>query len=107
MHTLSPLGEAQQLDEVPLGLKVGKELANALQVFQAIDVFEQVGLPAHDQALLLVQGAGPRRDASLDDLLCEPVELGLGGGELTLEREARLVQGEAADVGIEIVGSLN
>src|SRR5215831_9551676 len=107
VHALSALGQAQELDEVALGLEVGKELANALQVLQAVDVFEQVGLAANDQALLLIERARPRGDAGLDHLLRQPVELGLGGGELSLDGDPRLVQGQATDVGVEVIGSLD
>ena len=81
VHALAPLGEAQQLHQVALGLEVGEQLADALQVLQPVDVLEQVGLAAHDQALLVAERTRPGGEPRLDDLLGQLVELGLGRGQ--------------------------
>ena len=71
------------------------------------DVLEQVGLAAHDQALLAVERARPGGKAGLDHLLGQLVELGLGGGLLLLDPGPGLVEAEAADAGVEVVAGLD
>ena len=45
MHAVAALGQAQQLHKITLGLKIVKQLPNAGQVLQAVDVIEQVAWP--------------------------------------------------------------
>ena len=89
VHALAALGEAQQLDQVALGLEVGEQLADALEVLEAVDVLQQIGLAAHDQALVVAERAGPGGKSRLDHLLGQLVELGLGGGQLRSRSCAR------------------
>ena len=69
----------------------------------ARQILQQVGLPAHDQALALVRGAGPLGQARVDDLLRQLVEFGLGVLQALFDRRARFGQRQAANVGVEIV----
>ena len=107
VHALAALGEAEQLDQVTLGFEVREQLADALEVFEAADVLQQIGLAAHDQALVVAELARPGGKPRLDHLLGELVELGLGRGQLPFDRGPGLGQGQAANVGVEIVGGLD
>ena len=96
----------QQLHEIALGLEIVEQLADARQVLQSVDVLEQVGLAAHDQALLLAECTRPGGKPSLDNFLRQLVELGLCGGKLGLDARLGLAERQAADAGIEVVGGL-
>ncbi len=107
MYAVTPLRQPEQLGQVALGFEVGEELADALQALQAVDILEQVGLAAHDQALPAVECTGPRGKPRLDDLLCQGIEFCLGGRVLLLNSGLGLVQGQPTDARIEVVGSFD
>ena len=49
----------QKLDHVGLGLEVGEQRANALEVLGGVHVAEQIGLAANDELVARSSGAGP------------------------------------------------
>ena len=49
---------------------------HALEILQRMQIFEQIGVAAHDQLPVVVVAAGPARDAGRDHLLRQLIELG-------------------------------
>ena len=108
MRTPSPrLGAVEQVDHVLLGLEIGEQQPDALEVLERREVLEQVGLAAHDQLALAALQARPAREPGVDQPLGEVVEFRLGGAALGLDLGPRLGQRAAADAGVEVVAGFD
>ena len=91
----------QQVDHVLLRLKIGEEKPDALEVFECGQVFEQIGLPAHNQLLRLALHARPARKARVDEPLGQLVKLALRRAARALDIGAHIGERAAADAGVE------
>ena len=79
MRTPSPVSaRVEQFDDVGLGLEVGEQQPDALEVAERRQVLEQVRLAADDQLTARALQSGPARQAGIDQPLGQEVEFGLG-----------------------------
>ncbi len=76
-HAIGALGAAEQIDDAALGLQVVEQQPHPLEIVHRVQVFEQIGLAAHDQLPLVGIAAGPAREPGRDDLLRQLIEFGL------------------------------
>ena len=100
-------GKPEQLDQIALGLEVVEQLADALEVVHGRDVLQQVGLAAHDQALAIVRASRTIRPSPASMTFCVSSSSSASAVASCFSMCALAsVNGEAADVRIEIVGGL-
>ena len=50
-HPFAGFGARQEIDDVLLGFEIGKQQADALEIFERRQILEEIGLSAHDQLL--------------------------------------------------------
>src|SRR6185437_1412190 len=70
-HPFAAFGPAEQIGNAALGFQGVEQRAYALEVFHRAQVFQQIGVPAHDQLAFVARPARPARKARGDDLLRE------------------------------------
>ncbi len=93
------VGLAEELNEFTFRFDVVEQLADAFEFFDGCDILEEVGLAADDQALAVVEAAGPGGEAGLDDVLSEGIEFGLGAGGFASRCGRGLRRGSSREYG--------
>ena len=58
-HAFGMLGPAQQIDHAALGLEIVEQRLDPFEIFQRVEVFQQIGVAAHDQLPVLAFAARP------------------------------------------------
>ena len=66
----------KQIDHAALGLEIVEQQPDPLQIFQRMQIFQQIGVTAHDQLPVVAFAAGPARDPGGDHLLRQLIEFG-------------------------------
>ena len=97
----------QKLDHLRLGFQVAEQEANALEVLDGGQVFQQIPFPAHDEAAFGALQTGPARQSCVDHPGGEFVELDLRGAPCGLDLGARLGKGPSPETGVEVVRRLD
>src|ERR1043165_5088835 len=102
LHPVGPLAGVEQAQHGFLGLEHLEQRAQPFEIGERGDVFEQIGLAAHDKRALGV-AAGPARQPGRDHPRCQLAELRLMRADLILDVGPRLLDRAADEPGIEIV----
>ena len=74
LHPLAGFRAVQEVDHLGLGLEVGEQQADALEVLVGAQLADEMGLAAHDQ-LFAPPAARPRGKARVDESRRERVDL--------------------------------
>ena len=102
LHPLGLLAGVEQPQHGLLGLQHLEQRPQPLEIGERGDVFEQIGLAAHDQRAVAV-AAGPAGEPGRDDARGQFVELRLVRVDLLVDLGSRLLDGAADQPGIEVV----
>ena len=98
---------AEQIDHPALGLQRVEQRAHPLQIVERVQVFQQIGVTAHDQLAVVVVATRPARQSGGDDLLRQLIEFGLALRQRGLDFGTQLGQRLAADAGVEEIGGFD
>src|SRR5260370_2801554 len=102
LHAFAPLAGVQQTQQSLSGFEHLEKSAQPFEIGERGDVFEQIGLSAHDQRAALV-AAGPVGKSCRDELRRQLVELDLIGRGFLLDFRLCLFDRPADQPGVEVV----
>ena len=81
-------GTAQQIDHAALGFEIVEQQPHPLQVFKRVQIFQEIGVTAHDQLPVIALAARPARDPGGNDLLRQLIEFGSAPGSMPFQVQA-------------------
>src|SRR5215472_3338527 len=102
LHPLGSLAGVKQAQHGLLGLQHLEQRAQPLEIGERCDVFEQIGLAAHDQRALAV-ASGPARQPRRDNARGQLVELRLVRADLLLDIDPRFLDRSSDEARVEVV----
>ena len=104
LHALAALGELEQPQHRLLRLQPFEQRLDLVHPGHLVEVLQQLGLAADDQAA--GAAAGPGRQPGLDHLVGQGVERGAVGGDLLVHPGPGIFQAAAGEAGIQVVAGL-
>ena len=87
----------KQIDHAALGLEIVEQQPDALEILQRMQIFQQIGVTAHDQLAVFAFAAGPAREPGRDHLLRQLIEFGAVLRQRGFEFEPRFGQRSARE----------
>ncbi len=77
-HAFAAFRPVQKIDDFLLGFEIGEEKPNALEVVERRQIFQKIGLAAHDELVALAGHIDPAREPRLDETRGQFAEFRLG-----------------------------